>query len=141
MALGQPVDNTCILFNGGKKILLSNSEVEGNEGIKLTKNPDGSWSLNIHAIISLDEADKEIFKFSDLNLPAEMSFDDAFPNMPFYSALDENEESIHIKLAANSELVPHYNRDFEGTITLKLNISKFGKTQNPKTQNAVVVGS
>lgn len=141
------LDKTSILFTGGRKIKLSTSTTPniGNDGIKMTKNADGSWNININAVISMDEANAVMFKFEELNskLPAgstSAEFEAAFPNMPFFSAMDVNGKPIFVKLAANSEIVPVFDRDLGGTITLKLNIMNLGKTQNPKTQNAAGLG-
>ena len=133
------LNEKCILFNGGKTIELSNATGGNNSGIKLTKNSiDGSWQLNINAVISKDEAEKVIFKFSELKarLTSGQKFEEIFPNMPFYEAFADNGEAKFVPLAGRSQITPSFNRDLNGTITLKLNLENFGKTQNPKTQNA-----
>ena len=128
-------DKSSILFDGGKRIKLSTATLAGNEGIKMTRNADGSWSININAIISADEARVVIFKFSELKPPAGTVFDDAFPNMTYFSGMDSNEQSIFVRFAANTEILPAFDRDLGGSISLKMNVANFGKTQNSKTQN------
>jgi hypothetical protein len=130
------LNEKCILFNGGKAIELSNA-VGDNNGIKLAKNPNGSWQLSINAVISEDEAKKMIFKYSELKtrVPGGQKFEEVFPNMAYYEALADNGEAKFVPLAARSQITPSFNRDLNGTITLKLNVENFGKTQNPKTQN------
>ncbi len=133
------LNEKCILFNGGKTIELSNATGDNKSGIKLTKHPtDGSWQLNINAVISKDEAEKVIFMYSELKarLTSEQKFEEVFPNMPFYEAFADNGEAKFVPLAGRSQITPVFNRDLNGTITLKLNVENFGKTQNPKTQNA-----
>lgn len=135
-------NKSSILFNGGRKLKLSTSTTPGigNDGIKMTKNADGSWSININAVISKTEAEAVLFKFDELNsrLPQpsdETKFEEAFPNMLYFSAMDAAGKPVFVKLAANSEIIPVFDRDLGGSITLKLNIVNLGKTQNPKTQN------
>jgi hypothetical protein len=141
------LNKTSILFNGGRKIKLSTSTTPGigNDGIKITKNADDSWNISINAVISKDEANSVMFKFEELNsrLPGGSTpeqFEEAFPNMLYFSAMDVNGKPVFVKLAANSEILPVFDRDLGGSITLKLNIVNLGKTQNPKTQNAAGLG-
>ncbi len=131
------LNEKCILFNGGKAIELSNATGNKSNGIKLTKNADGSWQLNLNAVISKDEAEKVIFKFAELKatLTKKQNFEEVFPNMPFYEAFSDNGEAKFVPLAGRSQIIPTFNRDLNGTLTLKLNLENFGKTQNPKTQN------
>ncbi|HMI79802.1 MAG TPA: hypothetical protein VK484_13475 [Ferruginibacter sp.] len=124
-----------VLFSGGKLISILPSTGD-KEGIMLTKNSDKSWTINIVAKISADEAEKVIFKFSDLKKRTGESIEESNPNMPYLTAMDENGKPVFAKLTDNSTLTPTYYRDQFGTITIKLNVTNFGKTQNPKTQNA-----
>jgi hypothetical protein len=55
--------------------------------------------------------------------------------------MDDSEKPIFAGLVDNSSLLPNYYRDQFGSITLRLNIGNFGKTQNPKTQNPAGAGS
>jgi hypothetical protein len=130
------VDKSCILFDGGKKIKLSPKDDEvNNSGIKMSRDDKGNWHININVVIDSEEANNVIFKFSDLGT-SEEDFEKLFPNMPYFSGLNpDSDESIPVKLDVNSELVPSYDRELGGSITLKMNIENFGKTQNPKTQN------
>ena len=130
-------DKQCILINGGKRIKLSEDTNPGNEGIKMSKNADGSWDVTIKTRISKDEAAKVIFKFSDLD-PQGQPFEDVFPNMVYFTAMDVNEKALDVKLAPESEIFPSYDRDLGGSIVLKLNIENFGKTENAKTENVNV---
>lgn len=129
-------DNTCILFDGGKRIKMSTaSNPPGNEGIRLTRDADGNWDIIIKARISKDEAKGVIFKFEDLD-PGSEPFDKVFPNMIFFTAMDGHGNPVDIKLEDESELLPCFDRDLGGSLILKMNIDNSGKTQNPKTQNA-----
>ena len=130
-------DKSCILFNGGKRIKLSEDTNPGNEGIRFNPNPDGSWDITIKSRISADEAKNVIYKFSDLD-PKGQAFEDVFPNMIYFTAMDATEKPVEIKFSEESEMLPSYDRDLGGTITFKINLLNFGKTQNPKTQNAQV---
>jgi hypothetical protein len=128
-------DKSCILFDGGKKIKLSTDQNPGNEGIKFSKNSsDGSWDVTVKLRISALEAKNVIFKFSELD-PQGKPFDDVFPNMTFFTAMDNSEHPIEVPLMPNSEILPSFDRDLGGSLTLKMNIDNFGKTQNSKTQN------
>jgi hypothetical protein len=129
-------DKTCILFDGGKRIELSGDLLPGNEGLKMTRDQDGNWDIIIKTRISAAEAKNTIFKFTDLTPPAGVSFDDAFPNMAFFSAFDGTGQSVELELDGRSEFIPVYDRNDKGSITLKMNLTNFGKTQNGKTQNA-----
>jgi hypothetical protein len=137
-------DKTSILFNGGRKIKLSTATTPGigNDGIQIVRNADGSWNININAVISSDEAKSVMFTFEELEAkrPAGTSFEDAYPNMLYFSATDVDGEPVFVKLSANSEIMPVFDRDLGGSMTLKLNLMDLGKTQNPKTQNADVGG-
>jgi hypothetical protein len=127
-------DKTSILFNGGRKIKLSTSTNPGigNDGIKITKNDDGSWNINVNAVISSEEAKSVMFGFDELNakLPAGTQFEDAYPNMLYFSAMDVDGKPLFVKFTANSEILPVFDRDLGGSITLKLNIVNLSKTQN-----------
>ena|SRR5688500_3413662 len=127
-------DKSCILFDGGKRIELSTDTNPGNEGIKFTRDAKGNWDIIIKTRITALEANNVIFKFSELD-PQGKPFDDVFPNMPFFAAMDSNEQPKEVRLAPGSEIIPIYDRDMGGSLTLKINIDGFGKTQNLKTQN------
>jgi hypothetical protein len=127
-------NKSCVLFDGGKRIKLSTDVVAGNEGIRLTKNADGSWNINIRAQIRKEDARNIIFKFSELD-PQGKPFEDVFPNMIFYPAMDSNEQPVDAELDFGSEIIPCFDRDLGGSIILKMNIPDSGKTQNVKTQN------
>lgn len=128
-------DKTCILFDGGKRIELSGDLNPGNEGIKMTRDQNGNWDIIIKTRITADEAKNTIFKYTDLTPPTGVTFDDAFPNMAYFSAFDANGQPIELELDARSEFIPVYDRNGKGSITLKMNLQNFGKTQNGKTQN------
>lgn len=135
MALGK----STILFDGGKRIKLSTDTNAGNEGMRLTKNADGSWDVVIKTRISKDEAKNIIFKYSELDPTGNSpSFETDFPNMIYFTAMDTSEKPIDVPFDSDSELLPSYDRDLGGSIILKLNIGDSGKTQNVKTQNVHV---
>ena len=127
-----------ILFSGGKLIGAERSAEKSEEGFKMTKNDkDESWTITVVAKISKEEAEKAIFKFSDLKLDAgDQKVEESNPNMPFFAGLDDSGNSVFVPLSDNSTISPFYYREDFGSITLKLNFENFGKTQNPKTQNA-----
>lgn len=133
-----PVNKRNILFNGGRKIKLSTTTNAGNEGIKMTPNAQGGWNVNINFVISKDEAD--VFRYVDLlsRVPQGATFEEAFPNMIYFEALDDTGKSVFVKAGANSEFLPSFDKDLGGSINIKLNIGTLGKTQNGKTQNVVV---
>jgi len=126
-----------ILINGGRRIKLSTDMNEGNEGIRFTKDADGHWNITIKTRILNIEAEKVIFKYSDLEpkVPQGKTFDETFPNMVYLAALDDDGNSVDMPFTANSEIVPSYHKDMEGTIIIKINLLKMGKTENPKTEN------
>ena len=129
-----------VLFAGGKLIGILPS-TNTNEGLMLSKNSDGTWTVKLEAKISKAEAEKVIFKFSELKKAQGETFEESNPNMPFLQAMDANGKPVFVKLVDNSSFLPNYYRDQLGSITLKLNLGNFGKTQNPKTQNPAGVGN
>ncbi|MBS1511139.1 MAG: hypothetical protein JST86_09875 [Bacteroidetes bacterium] len=129
-------DKKSVLFAGGKLISIVSSDGEkDDEGIMFTKNADGSWTIQVKAVISKEEAQDTIHKFSDMIKDDANAFEDTYPNMPFFTGMDEQENPVFARLSDNSSITPVYYRDQFGAITLKLNLAGFGKTQNPKTQN------
>jgi hypothetical protein len=130
-----------ILISGGRRLKLSTDMNEGNEGIRLTKNDDtGDWDIVIKTRIQKIEAEKTIFKFNDLNpkVPTAQTFDEAFPNMVYLTALDDDGKSVDMSFYANSELIASFDKSLGGSITIKINLLGMGKTENPKTENPEV---
>ena len=125
-----------LLFNGGKILKFLGNTGTANHGIKFTKNTDKSWTVSFKAIISEKEAEKVIYKFSDLPPVATVDFEKENPNMPYFQAIDDDGDPIFVDIDDESEMVAFFDRKFGGSILIRVNLQGFGKTQNPKTQNS-----
>jgi len=126
-------DKNNIYFAGGKLILMEASE-GGDEGFKLEKENDESWTLSIKAKISKEAAENVIMKYSDLGVG---SGKEPASNMPNVIGLDDTGKAILIPLSANSTIVPTFFQNTDGIFSIKL-VVPMGKTQNSKTQNVEV---
>ena len=127
-----------ILFDGGRRIKLSDENTPENGGITLTRDGHNNWNIVIKTRISNTEANNVIFKVNELVPPPGTTFDDAFPNMIAFEAMDDHGEPVEVKFAVNSEIIPSYDLNLGGAITLKMNLRGMAKTQNAKTQNVHV---
>ncbi len=126
-------DKNNIYFAGGKLILMDASN-GGDEGFKLEKEDDESWTLSIKAKINKEAAENVIMKFSDLGV---VSGKEPASNMPNVAGLDDDGKAMLIPISANSTIVPTFFQNTDGILNVKL-VIPMGKTQNGKTQNVEV---
>ena len=128
-------DKKSILFAGGKLISIDSSDpAVTTQGFMMTKNADGSWTIQVNAVISKEEAEYVILQYSELKQEPPKTPAQANPNMPYIPGMDDTGKPVIVKLEENSTFFPNFYRDQVGSITLRLNVA-MEKTHNAKTQN------
>lgn len=131
------------LFFAGGKIIFPETN-ENTEGLKFTKQDDGSWKVTIDLIIAKTEAEGVMNKYSEFHeLEEDRSFEEVFPNQVYLEAFDENDNSIGIKFRKiELNILNAQKTEAGGEIILRMTpVSGIGKTQNSdiKTQNPETV--
>jgi hypothetical protein len=135
-----------LFFPGGR--ILYPGTLDETQGLKLTANGDGSWTVTLNATITEPEAKDMIKRYKDFELKdinTDNDFTTAYPNQVYFEAFTDEtattSKNIAFKNIEMSILRSHKAED-EGQIILRMiPVDGIGKTQNGsiKTQNDNVV--
>jgi|SRR5687767_1287883 len=125
----------CVFFDGGKKF---NAETSGGASyFKIEKDAAGNWIINVQLTLIREEGEKSIDDFVSLNTPEDQIKN--LQNLVYITAKDNDSQFMRIT-PEKGNLIVVYDKSNISEVSLKMEITNTGKTQNSKTQNPRVDG-